>query len=65
MQTLEIVRLELIHVGLGLLQFAFVGLTLGAGLHWSEGVKGRVRGWQGVNSVVWCDVVRRSGYDCG
>jgi hypothetical protein len=53
MQTLEIVRLELIHFGIGLLPFAYVGLLVAVGLHWTEGVKGRIRGWQGVNAVIW------------
>jgi hypothetical protein len=53
MQTLEIVRLELIHFGIGLLPFSYVGLLLGAGLHWSEGFRGCVRGWQGINAVLW------------
>lgn len=53
METLEIVRLSLLHFGIGLLPFAYVGLGVGAGLHWSKGLQGRVRGWQGVNGVVW------------
>lgn len=51
--TLEIVRLELIHFGIGLLPFVYVGLIVAAGLYWSEGVKGRVRGWQVINAVIW------------
>ncbi|TVY53107.1 hypothetical protein LSUE1_G010173, partial [Lachnellula suecica] len=53
MQTLEIVRLELIHFGIGLLPFTYVGLLLGALLHFSEGVRGRVRGWVALNAVLW------------
>jgi hypothetical protein len=53
MQVLEIVRLELLHFGIGLLPFTFVGLILGALLHWSEGARGRIRGWQTINAVVW------------
>ena len=53
MQTLEIVRLSLIHFGVGLLPFAYVGLLVGAALHWTNGIGGRVRGWQGVNGVMW------------
>jgi len=53
MQTLEIVRLELLHFGISLLPFVYVGLLLGVVLHWSEGLRGRVRGWQGVNAVIW------------
>jgi heme/copper-type cytochrome/quinol oxidase subunit 1 len=53
MQTLEIVRLELLHFGIGLQTFTYVGLILGALLHWSEGASGRIRGWQAINGVVW------------
>lgn len=53
MLVLEIVRLELLHFGIGLLPFAIVGLIMGALLHWSEGARGRIRGWQTINAVVW------------
>jgi hypothetical protein len=53
MQTLEIVRLSLIHFGIGLLPFAYIGLFLGLYLHWSRGLGGRVLGWQGINSIIW------------
>jgi len=53
MQTLEIVRLELIHFGIGLVPFGYVGLAIGAALHWTEGANGRIRGWQGVNALLW------------
>lgn len=53
MQTLEIVRLELLRFGIGLQPFTYVGLILGALLHWSEGARGRIKGWQAINGVVW------------
>ncbi|OBT77739.1 hypothetical protein VF21_03852 [Pseudogymnoascus sp. 05NY08] len=53
MQTLEIVRLSLIHFGIGLLPFAYVGLIIGGALHWSDGVQGRIQTWQGINAVIW------------
>lgn len=53
MQTLEIVRLELIHFGISLLPFAYVGLLIGALLHYTEGLQGRMRGWQTVNGILW------------
>ncbi|KAJ6787166.1 hypothetical protein PWT90_07923 [Aphanocladium album] len=53
MHTLEIVRLSLIHFGIGLLPFAYVGLLLGAALHWSKGAAGKVPAWLPVNMVVW------------
>jgi hypothetical protein len=61
MQVLEIVRLELLHFGIGLQPFVFVGLTLGAVLHWSEGARGRIRGWQTINAVVWMGGVQVIG----
>ncbi|KAE8442531.1 hypothetical protein EG329_003246 [Mollisiaceae sp. DMI_Dod_QoI] len=53
MQTLEIVRLELIHFGISLLPFVYAGLLIGALLHNTEGLKGRIRGWQAINGVLW------------
>jgi uncharacterized membrane protein len=53
METLEIVRLELLHFGIGLQPFAYVGLIMGGLLHWSKGLMGRVRGWQAINAVLW------------
>jgi len=60
MQTLEIVRLELLHFGIGLQPFTYVGLILGALLHWSEGAKGRIRGWQAINGIVWMGAIAMS-----
>ena len=56
METLEIVRLSLIHFDIGLLPFAYVGLLLGATLYWTRGAQGRVWGWQGINGVIWLGV---------
>ena len=53
MQTLEIVRLSLIHFGIGLLPFSYVGLLLGLALHWSRGFQSRIRFWQAINAVIW------------
>ncbi|KAH8684478.1 hypothetical protein BGZ60DRAFT_466906 [Tricladium varicosporioides] len=53
MEVLEIVRLELIHFGIGLIPFGFVGLILGFALHFTEGFYGRIRGWQAINAVLW------------
>jgi hypothetical protein len=53
MTTLEIVRLELIHFGIALLPFAYVGLVGGFALHWTRGLGGRIRGWWGANLLVW------------
>ncbi|WPH03953.1 Hypothetical protein R9X50_00683600 [Acrodontium crateriforme] len=53
MQTLEIVRLSLIHYGIGLLPFTYVGLILGATLHRTRGLGNRIRFWKVVNLIVW------------
>ncbi|KGQ10140.1 hypothetical protein BBAD15_g4513 [Beauveria bassiana D1-5] len=68
MHTLEIVRLALIHFGIGLLPFAYVGLLLGAALHSSRGAAGQVPAWLLVNMVVWLggmvmSVVKAIGLD--
>lgn len=41
------------QIGSGLLPFSYVGLLLGGFLHYSEGLQGRIRGWQAVNGVLW------------
>jgi len=53
MEILEIVRLELLKYGIGLIPFTYAGLLLGALLHHTEGLKGKVRGWQLINYVIW------------
>ncbi|KAG4032781.1 hypothetical protein MFRU_006g02450 [Monilinia fructicola] len=53
MLTLEIVRLSLIHYGIGLLPFAYVGLLLSAVLFWSDGIQGRIKWWRGITMLVW------------
>jgi hypothetical protein len=42
MQTLEIVRLELISFGIGLLPFSYVALLLALLLHVTDGLRGRI-----------------------
>lgn len=53
MQVLEIVRLELISFGIGLLPFVILGLIVGAYLHFSNGVSERIRYWMVVNCILW------------
>ena len=53
MQTLEIVRLSLIHFGIGLLPFTYVGTLLGIALHWSKGAGGRIASWLSISMVIW------------
>lgn len=54
MEVLEIVRIELLKsYGIALTPFVFVGLILAFALHWTEGVEGRIRGWQAINGIIW------------
>jgi NADH:ubiquinone oxidoreductase subunit 6 (subunit J) len=53
MQTLEIVRLELLHFGIGLQPFVYVGLLLGALLHYTQGFGSRIRFWACINAIIW------------
>jgi hypothetical protein len=52
METLEIVRLELINYGIGLSPFVYVGLLGGAFLHFSNGIWGRVPYWVFANLIL-------------
>jgi hypothetical protein len=53
MQVLEIVRLELLSYGFGLLPFVVVGLLLGGALHFTRGFGSQLRFWEGINGIVW------------
>lgn len=55
MQTLEIVRLELIFYGIGLLPFTYVALLLALILHATNGLRGRIRAryWIAANAGVF------------
>jgi hypothetical protein len=52
METLEIVRLFMIHYAVGLLPFIYVGLLLGAFTHYTSGFAGRVPYWRYANVIV-------------
>ncbi|CAG8956502.1 hypothetical protein HYFRA_00003889 [Hymenoscyphus fraxineus] len=54
MLTLELVRLSMINFGVGLLPFEYIGLLVGAYLHFSNGIGGRIMGWRWSNTgVLW------------
>ena len=53
MCVLEIVRLSLAHLGMGLLPFTFVTLITAASLRLSRSFKRRIRGWRWVNLGAW------------
>lgn len=51
--VLEIVRLSLAHLGIGLLPFTFVSLILAGVLRLSRGLGGKIHGWRWANLAVW------------
>ena len=53
MCVLEITRLSLAHLGIGLLPFTFVSLILAFALHFTRGFWGRVLGWKWANLAVF------------
>lgn len=53
MCILEITRLSLAKLGIGLLPFTFVTLILAGLLRASSGLMGRVNGWLWANLAVW------------
>lgn len=53
MCVLEITRLSLAHLGIGLLPFSFVSLIVAAVVRLSVGMQGRLMGWRLVNLGLW------------
>ncbi len=53
MCVLEIVRLSLAHLGIGLLPFTFVSIIVAGALRLTKGLQGRVRGWRWANLALW------------
>lgn len=53
MCVLEITRLSLAHLGIGLLPFTFVSLVVAAAVRLSVGLRGRLMGWRLVNLGLW------------
>lgn len=53
MCVLEIVRLSLAHLGIGLLPFTFVSIIAAGVLRLTRGLQGRVRGWRWANLALW------------
>jgi hypothetical protein len=51
--ALEITRLSLAHLGIGLLPFTFVSLVVAAAVRLSVGLRGRLMGWRVVNLGLW------------
>lgn len=61
MCVLEITRLSLAHLGIGLLPFTFVGLLVAAMLRFTDGMGGRVRGWRWANLALWVVLAGMNG----
>jgi len=51
--VLEITRLALAHLGIGLLPFTFVSLVVAAAVRLSVGLRGRLMGWRLANLGLW------------
>lgn len=61
MCILEIVRLSLAHLGIGLLPFTFVTLITAAAVHFTNGLGGRIFGWRYLNLAVWIALAVTNG----
>lgn len=61
MCILEIVRLSLAHLGVGLLPFTFVTLVAAAVVRFTDGLGGRMVGWRYSNLGVWIALAVTNG----
>lgn len=61
MCILEIVRLSLTHLGVGLLPFTFIPLIVAAALRFTNGLSGRIFGWRYLNLAVWIALAVTNG----
>ena len=61
MCILEIVRLSLTHLGIGLLPFTFVALIAAAAVHFTDGLRGRIYGWKYLNLALWIALAVTNG----
>ena len=61
MCVLEITRLSLAHLEIGLLPFTFVSLILAFALHLTRGFRGRVPGWKWANLAVFIALAITNG----
>lgn len=61
MCVLEITRLSLAHLGIGLLPFTFVSLILAFALHLTLGFRGKVHGWKWANLAVFIALAITNG----
>ncbi len=61
MCVLEIVRLSLAHLGIGLLPFTLVSIIVAGALRLTKGLQGRVRGWRWANLALWVALAIMNG----
>lgn len=61
MCILEIVRLSLAHLGIGLLPFTFITLIAAAAVRFTNGLGGRILGWKYLNLAVWIALAITNG----
>jgi len=61
MCVLEITRLSLAHLGIGLLPFTIVSLIIAAAVRLSVGLRGRLMGWRLVNLGLWIVLAATNG----
>ncbi|KAL8798954.1 MAG: hypothetical protein Q9182_006252 [Xanthomendoza sp. 2 TL-2023] len=61
MCILEIVRLSLANLGVGLLPFTFVALATAAAVRFTKGLHGRVYGWRYLNLALWIALIVING----
>lgn len=61
MCILEIVRLSLAHLGIGLLPFTFVTLITATAVRFTKGLGGRMYGWNYLNIAVWIALAVTNG----
>ena len=61
MCILEITRLSLAHLGIGLLPFTFVSLIVAGGSRFTRGVGGRIYGWRWANLGVFIALAVANG----
>lgn len=61
MCILEIVRLSLTHLGIGLLPFTLVALITAPAVRFSKGLEGRIYGWNCLNLAIWIALAVTNG----
>ncbi|KAL9593957.1 MAG: hypothetical protein Q9219_007295 [cf. Caloplaca sp. 3 TL-2023] len=61
MCILEIVRLSITHLGIGLLPFTLVGLLTAAAVRFTKGLHGRVYAWTYLNLALWVSLAITNG----